>query len=482
MLGRTRRIHFVGVGGIGMSGIAELLVNLGYDVTGSDAKRSDSTDRLDQLGVRVWIGHEGSRVGAADVVVISSAIRPDNPEIAEARRRGIPVIPRAEMLAELMRLRYGIAIAGAHGKTTTTSMVALILERAGLDPTAVIGGRLSAFGSNARLGRGDYMVVEADESDRSFLKLSPSIAVITNLDREHMESYGSWETLQQAFADFANKVPFYGAIIACADDRAVRELLSKLTRRVITYALDDRAADLVGKGMRLEAFGSSCEVIQRSRDGSARPAGTLRLRVPGRHNILNALGATAVGFEAGVPFARIAAALEEFRGAERRFQMRGEEKGVMVVDDYGHHPTEIAAVIAAARAGIDRRVVVVFQPHRYSRTSQLMPEFGAALNGADEVVLTDIYSAGEAPIPGVTVEALADAVRATGPVPLHVVKTIDELPRAVATIARSGDLVITLGAGSIGTVGDRILAELRGVSADAGGGADVSAGAGGEGR
>jgi UDP-N-acetylmuramate--alanine ligase len=276
-----------------------------------------------------------------------------------------------------------------------------------------------------------------------------------------MENYGSWDNLQQAFADFANKVPFYGAVVACADDPAVRELLPKLTRRVITYALDDREADLVGKGMRLEAFGSSCEVIQRARDGALRPAGVLRLRVPGRHNLLNALGATAVGLEAGVAFPHIAAALEEFRGAERRFQMRGEEQGVMVVDDYGHHPTEIAAVIAAARAGINRRVVVVFQPHRYSRTSQLMPEFGAALNGADEVVLTDIYSAGEPPIPGITVDVLADAVRAAGHVPVHVVKGLDDLPGEVARIARPGDLVITLGAGSIGAIGDRILGELR---------------------
>src|SRR4051812_18402805 len=250
-----------------MSGIAELLANLGYDVTGSDAKPSDVTERLEGLGVRVWAGHEAAHVGAADVVVTSSAIRLDNPEVVEARRRHIPVIPRAEMLAELMRLRYGIAVAGAHGKTTTTSMVALVLERAGLDPTAVIGGRLSAFGSNARLGSGEYMVVEADESDRSFLKLSPSIALITNIDREHMENYGTWETLQQAFADFANKVPFYGAVVACADDAAVRELLPRLTRRVITYALDDRGADIAGRNMRLEAFGSSCEVRQRQADG-----------------------------------------------------------------------------------------------------------------------------------------------------------------------------------------------------------------------
>jgi UDP-N-acetylmuramate--alanine ligase len=461
LLGRTRRIHFVGVGGIGMSGIAELLANLGYEVTGSDAKRSDVTDRLERLGVRVWAGHDAEHIGAADVVVTSSAIRSDNPEVAEARRRHVPVIPRAEMLAELMRLRYGIAIAGAHGKTTTTSMVALVLERAGLDPTAVIGGKLSAFGSNARLGRGDYMVVEADESDRSFLKLSPAIALITNLDREHMESYGSWDNLQQAFVDFANKVPFYGAVVACVDDPSVREMLPRLTRRVITYGLNGVAANVLGMNMQLEAFGSSCEVMQQTAGGAPTRLGRLRLRVPGRHNLLNSLGAIAVGLEAGVSFERIAAALEEFRGADRRFQMRGEERGVMVVDDYGHHPTEIAAVIAAARAGIDRRVVVVFQPHRYSRTSQLLREFGIALSAADELVLTDIYPAGEDPIPGVTIEAVAEAVRAAGRCPVHVVKSLQALPDAVRQIVRSGDLVITLGAGSIGTVPDRILDSLR---------------------
>jgi UDP-N-acetylmuramate--alanine ligase len=444
-----------------MSGIAELLANLGYEVTGSDARRSDVTDRLEGLGVRVSAGHDAVHVGAADVVVTSSAIRPDNPEVSEARRRHIPVIPRAEMLAELMRLRYGIAIAGAHGKTTTTSMVALVLERAGLDPTAVIGGKLSAFGSNARLGRGDYMVVEADESDRSFLKLSPAIAVITNLDHEHMESYGSWENLQQAFVDFANKVPFYGAVVACIDDVSVRELLPRFTRRVITYGLNGSAANIVGMNMRLEAFGSGCDVMQQNADGGRTQVGTLHLRVPGRHNLLNSLGAVAVGLEAGVPFDRIAAALDEFRGADRRFQMRGEEQGVMVVDDYGHHPTEISAVIAAARAGIDRRVVVVFQPHRYSRTSQLLREFGSALSGADEVVLTDIYAAGEDPIDGVTIEAVAEAVRSVSRCPVHIVKDLQAVPAMVAGIARRGDLVITLGAGSIGTVADRILGELR---------------------
>jgi UDP-N-acetylmuramate--alanine ligase len=451
-----------------MSGIAELLVNLGYEVSGSDARRSAATDRLSKLGVRVSTGHDALHVGNADVVVVSSAIAGDNAEVAEARRRRIAVIPRAEMLAELMRLRYGIAIAGAHGKTTTTSMVALMLERAGLDPTAVIGGRLSAFGSNARLGRGDYMVAEADESDRSFLKLSPSIAVITNIDREHMESYGSWENLQQAFVDFANKVPFYGAVVACVDDRPVRELLPRIMRRVITYGLaesdDSRALapdlpHVQAQRASFEAFSSQCVVTQRG-SGASLELGRLQLNVPGRHNLLNGLAAVAVGLEAGVPFARIASALEEFRGAERRFDRRGEEGGVMVVDDYGHHPTEIAAVIDAAR-GVDRRLVVVFQPHRFTRTRDLMEEFGHALAAADEVVLTDIYSAGEAPIAGVTIDRLAQTVRSIATCPVHLIRALDELPEAVANLAREGDLVITLGAGSIGGVGDRILDAIR---------------------
>jgi len=406
-------------------------------------------------------------VGAADVVVVSSAIKSGNPETAEANRRQIPVIPRAEMLAELMRLRYGIAIAGAHGKTTTTSMVALVLERAGLDPTAVIGGRLSAFGSNARLGRGEYMVAEADESDRSFLKLSPAIAVITNIDREHMESYGSWDDLRQAFVDFANKVPFYGAIVACADDEPLRGILPRITKRLITYGFagekDETLVNVSAHNMTLEAFGSRAVITLRT---SARPdrreeLGDLQLRVPGRHNLLNGLAAVAVGLEVGLPFITIAAALEKFQGAERRFQRLGEEDGVLVIDDYGHHPTEIAAVLSAARAGIDRRVVVVFQPHRYSRTEQLMTEFGTALSSADEIVLTDIYSAGESPIPGVTIEALAAVVRAAARGPVHVLPVLDQLPAAVASMTRPGDLVITLGAGSIGTVGERILEAIK---------------------
>jgi UDP-N-acetylmuramate--alanine ligase len=465
VLGRTRRIHFVGIGGIGMSGIAELLANLGYEVSGSDAKRSTVTDRLEQLGVRVSVGHDAAHVGSADVVVVSSAIKAGNPETAEALRRQIPVIRRAEMLAELMRLRYGIAIAGAHGKTSTTSMVALVLERAGLDPTAVIGGRLSAFGSNARLGRGDYMVVEADESDRSFLKLSPSIAVVTNIDHEHMESYGSWADLEQAFVEFANKVPFYGAVIACADDEPVRSVLPRITRRLITYGLataDGRAsASVTAHGMALEAFGSRSVVRYWTPEREEVELGGLRLQVPGRHNLLNALAAVAVGLEVGIPFDTVASALEEFQGAERRFQRLGEEDGVMVVDDYGHHPTEIAAVLAAARAGIDRRVVVVFQPHRYTRTRQLMREFGAALSAADEVVLTDIYAAGEPAIPGVTLDALASAVREAARGGVRVVPALEDVPAAVAMMARPGDLVITLGAGSIGGTGEHILEAIR---------------------
>lgn len=451
-----------------MSGIAELLANLGYDVSGSDARASDITERLAQLGVRIERGHDAGHVGHADVVVTSSAIQAANPEVEEARRRGIPVIPRAEMLAELMRLRYGIAIAGTHGKTTTTSMVALVLERAGLDPTAVIGGRLSAFGSNARLGGGDYMVVEADESDRSFLKLTPAIAVITNIDYEHMESYGSWDALQQAFVDFANKVPFYGTVVACVDDGPVRALVPRMTRRVVTYGLEGSGAAVMARGMALEAFGSRCQILHTPGEGPTIELGELHLRVPGRHNLMNALGAVAVGLEVGVPFAKIASGFEDFRGAERRFQLRGEARGVMVVDDYGHHPTEIAAVIAAARAGLDRRVVVVFQPHRYTRTRDLLDAFGEALGAADEIILTDIYAAGEAPIAGATAEAVEAVVRKSGR-PVRLVKVLDDIPRVVAAAARPNDLIITLGAGSIGSMPDRILEALK-TPPDEGGG------------
>jgi UDP-N-acetylmuramate--alanine ligase len=466
VLGRTRRVHFIGVGGSGMSGIAELLANLGYAVSGSDAKLSAVTAHLASLGVRIEDGHAAGHVGDADVVVYSSAVRPTNPEIVEATRRRIPVIPRAEMLAELMRLKYSVAVAGAHGKTTTTSMIALVLERGGLDPTAVIGGRLSAFGSSARLGRGDLIVVEADESDRSFLKLTPSMAVITNIDQEHLESYRDFEELQQAFVAFANKVPFYGAVVACADDRWLRPLLASMTRRVITYGLETDSAHYRGIDVAGAGFDWRCTVVrdapQPGTGESAGPEtlGQIVLHVPGRHNLQNALAAVVVGLDLGLPFARIAAALDEFRGAERRFQDHGEVRGVRVIEDYGHHPTEIAAVIGAARAALGGRLVVVFQPHRYSRTSRLLDRFGPALKGADVIVLTDIYAAGEDPIPTVTLDALADAIRRDVSAPLRLVRDVRDVPAEVARLAQSGDVVLTLGAGSIGAALEAIMSAL----------------------
>ncbi len=461
MLGRTRHVHFVGIGGIGMSGIAELLANLGYVVSGSDVKASGVTTRLESLGVRVFIGHDAAHIEGADVVVVTSAARPDNPEVAAARRGHVPVIPRAEMLAELMRLRYGVAVAGAHGKTTTTSMIALALERAGLDPTAVIGGRLSAFGSNARLGQGVLMVAEADESDGSFLKLSPAIAVITNIDREHLDHYGDFDRLRQAFVDFANKVPFYGAVVVCLDNAPLASLVSAMTRRVTTYGLERADADLQGTEVTLAPGGSDCLVSRRGPDDRREVLGRLRLGIPGKHNLLNALAAVAVGLELDVPFARLAAALGEFRGAERRFQVLGDVDGVVVVDDYGHHPTEIEAVLHACRTDPARRLVVVFQPHRYTRTASLLEEFATVLATADHLVLTDIYAASEDPIPGVTIERLADAVRQRGATSVQVVRPLEAIPEAVARIAGPGDLVLTLGAGSIGTVGERVLDVLR---------------------
>jgi UDP-N-acetylmuramate--alanine ligase len=459
MLGRTRRVHFVGVGGIGMSGIAELLVNLGYEVSGSDAARSSGTDRLARLGARVEIGHDAAHVGTAQVVVASSAIGEGNPELAEARRRHVPVIPRAEMLAELMRLRFGIAIAGAHGKTTTTSMVAVMLERAGLDPTAVIGGRLSAFGSNARLGQGPLMVAEADESDRSFLTLSPAVAVVTNIDREHMEAYGdSFDNLLDAFAAFANRVPFYGAVIACADDPAVVSLLPRLTRRSITYGFAERA-DVRGESPATDGRAGRCRVRYRLPGDARVSEGDLMVPVPGRHNLQNALAAVAVGLELDIPFDKIRDALAGFEGAERRYQVLGSVRGVTVVDDYGHHPTELAAVIAAARDGRPARVVAVFQPHRYSRTRDLMADFGPALAGADLVILTAIYAAGEAPLQGVSLDALAEAVRTAVP-GLEVEADLSDVPATVARLAQPGDVVLLLGAGSIGRIGADVVDAL----------------------
>lgn len=439
-----------------MSPLAEILLRGGIHVSGSDVKASDVTAQLQALGLDFREGHDAAHVGDVDVVVRSSAVRMSNPEVVEAGRRGIPVILRGELLAELMRGKSGVAVAGAHGKTTTTSMVGLVLDRAGLDPTVVIGGRLSQFGSSARVGGGDVLVAEADESDRSFLMLAPVYAVVTNIDHEHLESYAGFEDLVQAFASFIARIPFYGAAVCCTDDEVMRRLAASTTRRVVRYGLDDPDAALTATGVELEGFGSRASIVRRTPAGSE-TLGTLDLAVPGRHNVLNALAAIGIGLELSVPFAVIATALAEFRGVQRRFERKGEARGVTVVDDYGHHPTEITAVLRAARGTGASRIVCVFQPHRYTRTAQLLHEFGPALALADEIVLTDIYAAGEDPLPGVTIERLADEVQRAHGGRVHVVKALADVPAAVARIAAPGDLVLTMGAGSVGTLGPKVV-------------------------
>jgi len=456
VLGPTKRAHFVGVGGSGMSPLAEVLLRGGIHVSGSDVKASDVTAHLQALGLDFREGHAAAHVGDVDVVVRSSAVPTSNPEVIEARRRGIPVILRGELLADLMRGKSGIAVAGAHGKTTTTSMVGLVLDRAGLDPTVVIGGRLSQFGSSARVGRGDLLVAEADESDRSFLMLAPVYAVVTNIDHEHLESYAGFEDLVQAFASFIARLPFYGAAVCCTDDDVLRRIAASTTRRLVRYGLDDSGAELTATGVALEGFGSRATIVRQTLAGSE-TLGTLELHVPGRHNVLNALAAIGIGLELRVPFTAIAAALAEFRGAERRFERKGEARGVTVVDDYGHHPTEITAVLRAARDTGASRIVCVFQPHRYTRTARLLREFGPALALADEIVLTDIYPAGEDPMPGVTIEALADQVRRAHGGRVHIVKALADVPAEVARIVSPGDMVLTMGAGSIGTLGPKVV-------------------------
>ena len=460
VLGQARRIHFIGIGGIGMSGIAEVLVNLGYEVSGSDMHRTDITDRLESLGARVAEGHDARNLGRAEVVVYSSAVKASNVEMVAARDARLAIVPRAELLAELMELRQGIAVAGAHGKTTTTSMIALVLEAAGLDPTAVIGGRLSAFGSNARLGRGRYLVAEADESDRSFLRLSPRFAVITNIDREHLEAYRDFDDLRAAFVEFANRVPRNGGVvILCADDPHLTALKPVIQRQTVTYGFAG-SADLVVSNVEFERFGSTFTVWTRKPGGQLVELGKLRLHVPGKHNVLNALAAVALAREIGIAWTDIARALEGFHGTERRFQLRGEVDGIAVVEDYGHHPTEIAAVIAAARPMTSGRLIVGFQPHRFSRTRFLIDEFGRSLAGADVVMLTDIYGAGEDPIPGIDLDALASAIGKTFRGSLKVIRSLNEMPRALARAAEPGDLVVLLGAGSIGSLWPSVLKEL----------------------
>jgi UDP-N-acetylmuramate--alanine ligase len=417
------------------------------------------TERLALLGVTVRSGHHEGNVGNVDRVVFSSAIRHDNPELAEARRRGIPLVARGELLAELMRGHYAIAVAGAHGKTTTTSMIAWMLDRAGWDPTAVIGGRLRAFDSSIRIGSGRYFVAEADESDRSFLGMTPTLAVVTNLDEEHMENYRGMDDLRKSFIAFANSVAAEGAVVVCVDDARLREDLVHLKGRRVTYALDREDAEIFASEVQSAGFESSCQVWSR-RDGEVRPLGGLTLTIPGRHNLQNALAVVAVSEVLGMPFATASEALRSFRGAERRFERRGEERGVLVIDDYGHHPTEIAAVMAAARATLNRRLVVGFQPHRYSRTAHLLDSFGPSLRDADEIVLSDIYAAGEEPIAGVTVDRLAESIRKGSGRPVHVARTLDEVLSQLLRIAQPGDAVVTLGAGSIGTIPKRLVEAL----------------------
>lgn len=456
MFGRTRHVHFVGIGGIGMCGLAELLHLQGVAVSGSDLQEGTTVERLRSLGIEVAIGHDEANVGEADVLVYSSAVRATNPELQCAKRRKIPVIPRAEMLAELMRLQQGIAIAGTHGKTTTASLVTHVLSATGLDPTAVIGGRVLGTGdpSTTRRGAGSWLVAEADESDGLFLQLAPVIAVITNIDPEHMDHYGSEAALHQAFATFANRIPFWGCAIVCLDHPGVQAVLPTLTRRTTTYGTSPQA-DWVASDIQAKGYGVRFEVTRRGQR-----LGPVTVPLVGEHNALNTLAAVAVADELAVPFAQVAQAVGSFGGVERRFERKGTERGVTVVDDYGHHPVELRATLAAARTVGDGRIVAVFQPHRYTRTRDLFDEFARAFHDADVLVLTEVYAAGEDKLPGVDSAALASAVRAAGHRDVRFVAELEELPEALAPELRAGDLVITLGAGSVSSVGGRLLAAL----------------------
>jgi UDP-N-acetylmuramate--alanine ligase len=446
-------IHFVGIGGIGMSGIAELLLTLGYRVSGSDLRRSDTTERLERLGAVVRTGHSASNVPSdGHVVVVSSAVRPDNPEVLEAARRKIPVIPRAEMLAELMRMKYGIAIAGTHGKTTTTSMVATVLATAGWDPTAVVGGKLNSLGSNAKLGQGKFLVAEADESDGSFLKLSPTVAVVTNIDPEHLDFYSGIGQIKETFLHFINKVPFYGFSVLCIDHPNVQELIPSVEKTFVTYGFsrsaDYRAEDVVASGMT-----NRFAVVARGER-----LGEVLLRAPGRHNVSNALAAAAVTLELGIPFDQVCAGLYAYAGVGRRFQVKGEIDGVTVVDDYGHHPVEVRATLAAAReVWPDRRIVVGFQPHRYSRTRALFKEFLSAFQDADVLFVFDVYPAGEEPIEGATGDALCSAVGEHGHREALYLGKSAEAGEAVRVLLRPGDIFLTMGAGDVWKLGESLL-------------------------
>jgi UDP-N-acetylmuramate--alanine ligase len=465
MFAKIQQVHFVGIGGIGMSGIAEVLLNLGYKVSGSDLKSSAVTQRLAGLGAAVFEGHRAENVAGAEVVVTSSAIAAENPEVLEAHKLHVPVIQRAEMLAELMRLKYGIAIAGMHGKTTTTSMVAAVLAGGGLDPTVVVGGRVDAMGSNARLGKSQYLVAEADESDRSFLKLSPILSVVTNIDREHMDCYRNMRDVKKTFLEFMDRVPFYGMVVVCNDDPMLRRLLPQAQRRTVTYGTK-RGSDFWIKpgetGANAEPGGGDLRALSRFRVSyHKQDLGEFTLHVPGMHNILNATAAIAVGVGLDVALEAIRTGLDQFRGVDRRFQLRGRVAGVSVIDDYGHHPTEIKATLAAAQQCGFRKIHVLFQPHRYTRTRDLMEEFTTAFGDADSLFVLDIYAASEKPIEGVSGEALARTVREKGGRSAQYVNSFADAVSKVADAAEDGDMILTLGAGSVSQLGPMILEKLK---------------------
>jgi UDP-N-acetylmuramate--alanine ligase len=455
MFGRLKRVHLVGIGGIGMSGIGLVLKNMGFDVSGSDVKESDVTRRLGEAGIRVAIGHDAANCADAQVVVYSSAVHSENPELADARRREIPVIRRAEMLAELMRMKFSVAISGSHGKTTVTSMVAHLMERGGLDPTSVIGGRVVGSEAGARLGQSQWMVAEADESDRSFLALYPTIAVVTNIEREHLDVYNDLSDIKREFIRFVNRAPFYGAVILCTDSPAVRSIRSRVKRRVVTYGVEG-SADFRVKDVQLYAFSSAFTVLFNGRD-----LGRFNLPVPGIHNVTNALAALAVGSELGIEFSTMEQALAVFSGVHRRLEKRGEKSGILVYDDYGHHPTEIRVTLDALRHAFpERRIIVVFQPHRYTRTKALAAEFGPCFSPADELYLTRIYAASEPEIPGVDAGLIVKAVEAAGKPAVTYVPELHDVAAQLAGRLRKGDVVITLGAGNVCTIGDELLAKL----------------------
>lgn len=452
---KLKNIHLIGIGGTGMNGIAEVLLNLGYSVSGTDIQQNESTERLSHLGANISIGHAAEKVRGADVVVTSSAIQKDNVEVEEARRLKIPVIPRAEMLAELMRMKNGVAVAGSHGKTSTTSMIAQVLEQAELDPTIIVGGRLNTVGAHAKLGEGDFIVAEADESDRSFLYLSPFIAVLTNLDEEHLDQYKTVGEIKKTFVHFANKVPFYCPIILCLDDPNLRSLIPLLERRIITYGFS-KQADVSSRDHRLEKFTSISTLYWKGKE-----LGKMKLNVPGFHSIQNAMASIAVGLDLGISISTILQALENYTGIGRRFELKKRVDGILVIEDYAHHPTEIKATLEAAKKGWGCRTVAVFQPHRYSRLFHLMEEFATAFDQADILILTEIYPAGEHPIKGITGQALYNKIQEFGHKNVYFVKDMQKIPPLTAKIAHPDDMILVLGAGNINRIIPKIIDQLE---------------------